>query len=126
MKKGCFLKVIIILTILIAAVLYIVENHFNDFILKPGENIIKDLVFKDVNKKMEHIKNSPEKDSLKVLINSFVFHKLHKGNKLSSEEIEDLIDSIETTLNDSVISAAELNNLKIIFKKEINEGPKKN
>jgi hypothetical protein len=126
MKKGCFIKIIIILTILIAAVSYIIENHFDDFVLKPGKNIIKDLVFKDVNKRMEHVKNSPEKDSLKVLLNGFVFPKLRKEHKLNNEEFEDLIDSIETTLNDSVISSAELKNLKIIFKKELNEGSKKN
>ena len=78
MKKGCFLKIIIILTILIAAILYVVENHFDDFIRKPGEKIIKDLVFKDVNREMEYVKNSPEKDSLKVMINSFIYNKIHK------------------------------------------------
>jgi hypothetical protein len=126
MKKGCFLKVIIILTIFIAAVLYIVENHFDDFILKPGENIIKDLVFSDVNKKMEFVKKTPEKDSLKVLINNFVFDKLHKEHRLDSKEFQGLIDSIKTALNDSIISLNELENLRLIFKKEINEGSKEN
>lgn len=125
MKKGCFLKIIIILTIFIAAVLYIFENHFDDLILKPGENIIKDLVFSDVNKKMEFVKNTPEKDSLKVLINSFVSEKLHKEHKLNSDDLQDLIDSVSSALNDSVISIDELDNLKSLFKKEINERPKK-
>ena len=126
MKKGCFLKIIIILTILIAAVLYIFENHFDDLILKPGENIIKGIVFKDVNKKMEFVKNSPEKDSLRVLINNFVSDKLHKEHNIDSKKIEDLIDSIGSTLNDSVISSTELEHLKLLFKKETNEGSKKN
>ncbi len=125
MKKGCFLKIIITLTIFIAAVLYIVENHFDDFIKKPGEKIIKDLVFKDVNREMEFVKNSPEKDSLKVLINNFVYNKIHKEHRLNSGEIEDIIDSVEEVLKDSTISKVELKNLESIFKKEINEGPKK-
>ena len=126
MKKGCFLKIIIILTILIAAVLYIFENHFEDFILKPGENIIKDLVFTDINKKMEFVRNTPEKDSLKVLIDKFVSYKLHKEHKLNSEEFKDLIDSVSGALNDSIISLDELDNLKSLFKKDENERSKKN
>ncbi len=125
MKKGCFLKIIIILTIFIAVVLYIFENHFDDFILKPGENIIKDLVFNDINKKMEFVRNTPEKDSLKVLINRFVYNKLHKEHKLNNEEFEDLIDSVSSALNDSVISINELDNLKSLFKKDTNARSKK-
>ena len=126
MKKGCFLKVIIILTILIAAALYILENHFDDFIRKPGEKIINDLVFNDVNREMEFVKNSPEKDSLKVLINSFIFNKIHKEHRLSSGEIENIVDSIKSALKDSTISPVEIDNLKSIFKKELHEGSKKN
>jgi len=125
MKKGCFLKIIIILTILIAAVLYVVENHFDDFIRNPGEKIIKDLVFKDVNREMEYVKNSPEKDSLKVMINSFIYNKIHKEHKLNTGEIENIVDSVQEVLKDSTISAAELENLKSIFKKELNERSKK-
>jgi len=125
MKKGCFLKIIIILTIFIAVVLYIFENHFDDFILKPGENIIKDLVFNDINKKMEFVRNTPEKDSLKVLINRFVYNKLHKEHKLDNKEFEDLIDSVSSALNDSVISINELDNLKSLFKKDTNARSKK-
>ena len=126
MKKGCFLKIIIILTILIAAILYVVENHFDDFIRKPGEKIIKDLVFKDVNREMEYVKNSPEKDSLKVMINSFIYNKIHKEHSLNTGEIEDIVDSVKEVLKDSAISPAELENLKLIFMKEVNERPKKN
>ena len=125
MKKGCFLKIIIILTVLIAAILYVVENHFDDFIRKPGEKIIKDLVFKDVNREMEYVKNSPEKDSLKVMINSFIYNKIHKEHTLNTGEIEDIVDSVEEVLKDSAISPAELENLKSIFMKEVNERSKK-
>ena len=125
MKKGCFLKIIIVLTILIAGVLYIFENHFDDFILKPGENIIKDLVFSDINKKMEFVRNTPEKDSLRILINQFVSDKLHKEHKLDGGEIEKLIDSVSSVLNDSTISIDELDNLKSLFKKDENERSKK-
>ena len=126
MKKGCFLKIIIILTILIAVVLYVVENHFDDLIRKPGEKIIKDLVFKDVNREMEFVKSSPEKDSLKSLINSYVFEKIHNEHRFNSSEIENLVDSVKAVLKDSTISSYELKHLNSIFKKEINEGSEKN
>ena len=75
---------------------------------------------------MEFVRNSPEKDSLKVLINNFIYDKIHKEHKLNTKEIENMVDSVKEVLKDSTISPAELENLTSIFKKEINEGSEKN
>ena len=63
MKKGCFVKSIILLTVLTAVLLYLINYKFNDIIINPGKNFI----INQVTQEMEFVKSSPEKDSLKEL-----------------------------------------------------------
>jgi hypothetical protein len=37
MKKSCFIQVIIFLTILTAAIVYFIDNHFQDVVVNPGK-----------------------------------------------------------------------------------------
>ena len=85
MKKGCFIKSIIILTILVAAVLYVVQNKFDDFILKPGKKFLLPVIKNDFNKKIEQINPSPERDSLIVLLNNY-FVSLKKNKNINKND----------------------------------------
>ncbi|HVO76274.1 MAG TPA: hypothetical protein VMT35_19790 [Ignavibacteriaceae bacterium] len=116
MKKGCFIKTVIIFTVLIAAVLFLIQN-FPDIFLKPGEKFIKGLVFKGFTKELEHVKETPEKDSLKVLIDNFVHNrfKSKKNIEINSDEMEELVDSVKSTFADSLITPGELQNIKKLF-----------
>ncbi len=113
MKKGCFIKSIIILTILVAAIAYIVRHRFNELILLPGRYFIS----KGLNENMDYIKPSPEKDSLKILIRDYVTGLKHI-NKTSSKSIEAFADSLRFIVRDSVINKDELNQIKEIIKRQ--------
>ncbi len=144
MKKGCFLKSIIILTILIAVILYLFEHHFNDLVLKPGKGILKEIALKDLNKKFDKVKETPEKDSLKTLINDFVESKINKiGVEKDKAEEKDksininfddeldekmhqLIDSLNVYLKDNNVDQIDLQKVIEILKENNNEGSKKN
>lgn len=119
MKKGCFVKIIIVLTIVLAVVLFLLQNYFDDIILKPGEKFIKGIVFNGLNKEMEDVKESPEKDSLRVLMDNFVHRKLtaHEEIKVNSEELESLIDSVKTAFEDSLVTWDEIDKIKKWFEK---------
>ena len=130
MKKGCFLKSIIILTILLAAVLYLFEHHFDDLIIKPGKGILKDIALKKITKKFDHIKETPEKDSLKTLINDFVESKINKIgidkdkkntkdrniNINIDDDINKLMDSLNIYLNDNIVDKNDLKKITDILK----------
>ena len=113
MKKSCFIRVIIILTIVTAVILYLVTHKFNEVILNPG----KRLVIHQINKDLDYVKNSPEKDSLQHLIKSYILG-FKKVNNLSDESIGRFIDSMKVDLKDSIIDARELKSLTKILKQK--------
>ncbi len=121
MKKGCFVQTIIILTIVTAAVLYIVNNKFNEVIFNPS----KSLIINQINKDLNYIKESPEKDSLKVLISNYI-KNLKSFKNISDQPIGRFVDSLKVALSDSVIDKREYKNLsKILKSKYHHERPKK-
>jgi hypothetical protein len=144
MKKGCFLKSIIILTILIAAVLYLVEHNYKDLIVNPGKGILKGIALKEVNKRFDNVKETPEKDSLEQLINNFVESKINKiaiekdkskedGNNVNiniddefDTKMDKLMDSLNVYLKDNIVDQTDLQKVIDILKEYNNEGSKKN
>ena len=121
MKKGCFVQSIIVLTIITAAILYIVNHKFNEIIFNPSKRLIVNQITKDLN----YVKDSPEKDSLRVLITEYISN-LKSVKNLSDEPIGKFVDSLKLALKDSVIDNREYKNLSKILKSKIyHERPKK-
>ena len=121
MKKGCFIQIIVVLTIVTAAVLYIVNNKFDEIIFNPSKNIIVHQITKDLN----YVKESPEKDSLRSLITSYI-KNLKSIKNISKDPIEKFVDSLKVALQDSIIDKREYKNLSKILKSKIyHERPKK-
>ncbi len=117
MKKGCFVKLIVALTIITAVITYLIRNRFNDFILVPGRYFINRSLDENFNK----FKDSPEKDSLKILIRSYV-NGIKKDDITSGKSIGEFADSIKTILgNDSVITRENLKNIKELLKRNVKQ-----
>jgi len=116
-KKGCFVKIIIVLTVIVAAALFLIQNYGDELIFKPGEKFIKSLVFKDVTRQLEYVRETPEKDSLKALLDNFIHARVRNKEeiKINSEEIESLVDSVEIFLKDSLITDNEIEKVKRLF-----------
>lgn len=126
MKKGCFIKGIIFLTIIVASITYIVQNKFNDFIFTPGKKIILPIFVNDFKKNLNYVKDSPQKDSLNLLIKNYL-----EGAKnikdLSDSSLKPLVREIYNITSDSVISSSELKNINDFIRlREQNERSKKN
>ena len=111
MKKSCFLRIIIFLTILTAVILYLVTNKFNEVILNPG----KSLIINQINRNLNYVKDSPEKDSLQVLIKDYILG-IKKVDSLSESSIGEFVDSLKVALKDSVIDNKEYKSLYKILK----------
>ncbi len=127
MKRGCFIKTIIIVTILIASGLYIIENKFDEFFLEPGKKFIAELAEKGINDNLNKIVDSPEKDSLSIMMKSYISEfKEMKSFKFSSEEGEKFIDLLESSSEDSILTSNELREISKIMEKIKNEGLQKN
>jgi ribosomal protein L19E len=114
MKKSCFIRSIIILTILTAVILYLVTHKFNEVVLNPG----KSLIINQINRNLEYVKDSPEKDSLQALIKSYILG-VKKVDNLSEASIGEFVDSLKVALSDSVIDKHEYKSLYKILKNKV-------
>ena len=115
MKKGCFIKSIIILTVLVAAILYIIQNHLDDLV-KPGKKIIKDLVMSDIEDDFAYVKSGPEKDSLKSILENYLSEKIENADKITDKDFDWLAVYLGKLAEDSVIDEPELEKFKELIK----------
>ncbi|NWF88604.1 MAG: hypothetical protein HXY50_03985 [Ignavibacteriaceae bacterium] len=107
MKKGCFITSIMIVTIIVGTVLYIFQNHFDNLILTPGKKIITGLVKGELNKTLEQVKDSPEKEELIGKIKEFSENpKVLK--MLNEDDINSFVEEIKSAVKDSIIDKSEL------------------
>ncbi|HSD62556.1 MAG TPA: hypothetical protein VLB50_02125 [Ignavibacteriaceae bacterium] len=115
MKPGCFLKSIILLTILVAGIMYIVQ-HKSMLFFEPGKKIVAGLVMDNWKEEFGFVKNTPEKIKLKEMLHSYI-KNLKYENAPDEKEIKRIADMIKTAARDSVITDIELgeisNNLKM-------------
>ncbi len=112
MKKGCFIKSVIILTIVTAGILYIVNHKLDQFIFDPGKKMIAN----QINSELDYVKESPEKDSLKALINNYV-ESIKSVKNLSDKSFEIFVDSVKAAVRDSIINKREYKSLSRILKR---------
>lgn len=117
MKKGCFVKIIIVLTIVVAGITYIVQNRFEDFIFKPGKKLIAPMFLKNFDEQLKDVKNSPQKDSLKALVADYI-EGAQNLKELSEDSLRVFFKSIDYTIVDSVITNAELDKIKKLLDKK--------
>ena len=110
MKKGCFLKFIIIFTIVLAAIIYLVQNKFDDLFLKKGKEFVLSLIEDSWDSELGYIADSPEKDSLKNLLHYYI-SGIESAKDLTDESTKDVINYLEQTFKDSLIDNEELSHI---------------
>ena len=115
MKKGCFLKFIIIFTIVLASILYLVQNKFDELFLEPGKELVLSVIEENWNSELDYVNDSPEKDSLKTLLR-FYISGIESTEYLSDERAEAVINYLEQTFKDSLIDYEELSHINKLIK----------
>lgn len=115
MKKSCFLKFIIIFTIVLAAIFYLVQNKFDELFLGPGKELVLSAIEENWNIELGYVNDSPEKDSLKNLLH-FYISGIQLTRFLSDERTEAVINYLEQTLKDSLVDIEELSNINKLIK----------
>jgi len=125
MKKGCFVKSIIILTIIVAAMLYIIQNHLDDWVINPAKGFFSEVFVSGADEELNFIAESPEKDSLRNILKEYLKDKFSATKELSNKDIDWLIDSVKSIVKDSVISNADLNMINELIKQKGYERSKK-
>jgi hypothetical protein len=115
LKKGCFLKFIIIFTIVIAAIIYLVQNKFDELFLEKGKMLVLSTIEENWNTELGYVTDSPEKDSLKNLVH-FYISGIQSAEYLSDERKEAVINYLGQTFKDSLIDLEELSHINKLIK----------
>jgi hypothetical protein len=116
MKKGCFLTVIITLTLIVLGIFYLVKFHGED-LLEMGKEQLVEIAQDRIFLNLDELGNSQYSDSLKIVVNNY-FKDI---NSLDIEDelkrIEEFSDDIEVILLDSKIDSAEFDFITNILTK---------
>ncbi len=127
MKKNCFIYTVILGTILIASIIYLVENYFSEIFLEEGKKFAITEIENNWGNELAYVKNSDEKDSLKTLIKEFVMQFNEPENfLLSSQTDENFVENIAQSFEDSLITKEEIKILSALLMKVKNEKLKSN
>lgn len=111
MKTGCFIKSLIIATIVIASITYIVTNKFDDWVKKTIQDFAFNIALEEFNEEIETIPNSQNKETLIKMVESFV-EDLRKVDKINMNNLDKVGKMLNNVISDSDISMDELNEIK--------------
>lgn len=116
MKKGCFLTVIISLTILLIGIFYLVRYHGEELIEFGKEQLIQ-ITQNNIISKIEDLEKNEFTDSLNIVVKQY-FKDIKKLDiKKELERIEEFSDNIEVIFMDSRIDSAEFDFITNILMK---------
>ncbi|HLG32007.1 MAG TPA: hypothetical protein VI362_03130 [Ignavibacteriaceae bacterium] len=125
MKKGCFLKTVIIITIIIASILYIFQHKFDEIFVGTGKKFVLSVFEDKWTTELKYIQENPEKDSLKSLIKIYIAD-IKSADEISNEETKSFFQLLENSFKDSLIDKSELSEITKLIKSINHERSKKN
>jgi hypothetical protein len=125
MKKSCFLNAVIIGTVLIAVTVYIIQNKFDEWFLKPGKEFVLNEIIRNWDNDLKYVSASSQKDSLKNLMVYYVDNIKSLDDFVHTDD-KSFVNEFNSVIKDSIISKDEISKLTLLVKKELNEESKSN
>jgi predicted nucleic-acid-binding protein len=120
MKKGCFIKSVIAITILVGIVVYIVQYKLEEWLTEPANYLQITQLAENWDTKANFIRNSIQKDSLGVLLSSY-FSNVESMEDVVNWEEDLFLIGLQDAIDDSLITTDEISKLTLLLKKEKNE-----
>jgi hypothetical protein len=118
-KKGCFIKIVGVGTVLVAVLAYLIQSNSFENLLKPVLRVIDDDVTRELESKISFVKQTPEKDSLMANFKEYI----ENGPRVIGDDKNDfkklLVSKILVFAQDSVIDSSELNEIKDLINLEV-------
>jgi len=116
MKKGCFLSVIVILTIVVIGVFYIVRFHGED-LLEIGKDKLIEFAESKIENDIKSLQEGVYTDSLKIAVKKYFSNIENLDVETGLKTIEEFSDNIEVIFMDSKIDSAEFDFITNILMK---------
>lgn len=125
MKKGCFIQAVVIVTVLVAAAIYIIQYKLDYWFIKPMKKFLVSEAIKNWDNEVKHINESVQKDSLRSLMIYFIENVKSMEEVVNLDE-EKFLKEFNLVIEDSLITDEEISKLTLLLKKEQNEKSKSN
>jgi hypothetical protein len=125
MKKSCFIQGVVVVTIIVAVVVYIIQYKLDDWFTKPTKDFLTSEVIKNWDDETKHINDSVQKDSLRALIIYYI-DNIKSIKEVVNLEEEKFLTETKIVIQDSVITDEDISKLTLSLKKEQNEKSKSN
>jgi hypothetical protein len=125
MKKGCFIQAVVIVTVLVAAAIYIIQYKLDDWFIKPTKKFLVSEAIKNWDNEVKHINESVQKDSLRSLMIYYIENVKSMEEVVNLDE-EKFLKEFNLVIKDSLITDEEISKLTLLLKKEQNEKSKSN
>lgn len=117
MKKSCFIQVVIIVTILVAAAIYIIQYKLDDWFINPAKKILVSEVDKNWDNEVKHVEESVQKDSLRSLMLYYIKNVKSMEEVVNLDE-ENFIKEFGVVIEDSILIDEEISKLTLLLKRE--------
>ena len=114
-----------VITILVAAAVYIIQYKLDDWFIKPTKDFLVSEVIKNWDDEAKHINDSVHKDSLKTLMIYYIDNIKSMKEVVNLDE-EKFLTEIKIVIQDSIITEEDISKLTLLLKKEQNEKSKSN
>lgn len=111
MKTGCFIKGFIISTILLAAVLYIAINKYDEYLAKPVKEYIVGIAKTEFNEKLDSLNLEIPRDSVTAFLDR-AGETIISLPGFSNDKISSFADSVGRVFSDKTISVTEFERLQ--------------
>ncbi len=125
MKRSCFVKGVVIGTILLAVIVYIIQYKLEDWVFQPGKKYIVNELVESLDAELLPINESHQKDSLRSLM-IYYFDNIKSMEEVVNLDQEKFLKEYESFISDSLISDEEISKLTLLLNKEQNEKSKIN
>ena len=111
MRKGCFITIIVSLTVITLIIFYLFKFYGND-ILMIGKDKVVELAEYKIFDDLDKLENKEYNDTLKILIRNYFKETDTLEIEKNLKRIGELTDNIEVIVRDSKIDSLEFDFIK--------------
>jgi len=115
MKKGCFLKSILLVIVFIGIVSYLYKKYGNE-IIESGKDRIKEYVEEKIQNSIDQLADSVEKDLLQKSFTQLLSEIDTKNISINSDDYDKLLHKFNELLDSNKIDLKNIDELRNLIK----------